>query len=68
MSSKKNKGLIFIIISLVLFVPNLLGLLVALFVLDQAPIILYIVPGIMLFASISGLIYGNSLRKKEEKK
>ena len=64
MSSKKNKSLTYIIISLVAFVPNLSGLLVALFILDSAPLILYIVPGTMVLASIIGFIYGVSLRNK----
>ncbi len=64
MSSKKNKSLLFIIISAVIFVPNLAGFAVAFFVLDPAPMILYIVSGTMLFASLVGLIYGISIRNK----
>jgi hypothetical protein len=63
-SKNKNKGLIFIIISSVAFLPNLAGLLVAIFFLDPAPLVLYIVPGIMIVACIIGFIYGVSLRNK----
>lgn len=64
MSSKKNKSLLFIIISAVIFVPNLAGLAVALFVLDPAPAVLYIVSGTMIAASLVGFVYGISIRNK----
>ncbi|MCE3294483.1 MAG: hypothetical protein K0R65_197 [Crocinitomicaceae bacterium] len=64
MTTKKNKSSIYIIISIIVFIPNLSALLVACFVLDPAPVILYVVSGIMILISMIGLIYGVSLRNK----
>ena len=64
MSTKKNKSLLFITISIIIFIPNLLGLIFAIFVLDQAREILYILPAIMLIVSVVGFSYGIFLRKK----
>jgi hypothetical protein len=60
----KNKSSLFIFLSLVILFPNLGCLLVASFVLNPAPMILFIVPIVMFVVSISLLIYGLSLRKK----
>ncbi len=64
MSQKNNKSIIFIVISIIVFIPNFAGLIVASFVLYSAPLILYIITGIMVIISIIGLVYGISLRKK----
>lgn len=65
MSSGKNKSLVYIILAIVVFVPNMGCLMMALLVLYPAHPILYIVPGIMLVLALFSLLYGLSLRKKE---
>ena len=65
MTQSKNKGLVFIIISLVILSPNIGCLLVAHFVLTPPPVILYIVPSVMIILAVLGLIYGVTLRKKQ---
>ena len=64
MASKKDKGTIFIVISSVVFLPNIGCLVIALTDLYPPPILLLIVPGVMILAAILGLIYGISLHRR----
>ncbi len=64
MPVNNNKSLILIIVSSVTFLPNLGGLLVAVFGLMDPPIVLYIVPGLMVILSTIGFIYGIMIRQK----
>lgn len=59
----KNKSSLFIILSLVILFPNLGCLLVASFVLNPAPIILYIVPAVMITVAVVLFLVGMSKRK-----
>lgn len=65
MLRNKNKSLFFIIISMVVLLPNIGCLLVAHFVLNSSPVFLFIVPSVMIILAVFGLVYGISLRKKK---
>lgn len=58
----KNKSTLFIILSLVILFPNLGCLLVASFVLNPAPMIMYIVPAVMITVSVILFVIGMSKR------
>lgn len=59
----KIKSSLFIILSLVILFPNLGCLLVASFVLNPAPMIMYIVPAVMITVSVILFVVGMSKRK-----
>lgn len=68
----KKKSFTFILISIIIFIPNFGGLLMAKFAFgasdknDSMPQIFYIVCGFMLFISVMSFLYGILLLKREK--
>lgn len=68
----KKNGFVFILISILIFISNFGGLLMAHFVFnspddnDSMPQIFYIICGIMILISIIGFVYGILLLKKNK--